>query len=130
MKLINKKGFSLMEIMITIAILIILTGLIISNYDNIFGDTNVAVLKTNVNTIRDALNSYYSDKRMYPQSLHTLTLGNAYLSTIPVDPYTKAVDYELKFEKYDKWMPYKTTPANSWGGIIDIRSRLKPDLTK
>ena len=130
-KLIKKKGFSIIELMIVIAIIGILAGAIIANYDAIFGDAKMATLRTNINEVRKSLNQYYEDKRMYPTSLHTLTLGNpAYLQTIPINPYSDKVDWELKFKNNNEWHPYGKVPPRSWNGIEDVRDAAHPNAMK
>lgn len=56
-----------------------------------------AVLKTDLRTIRDAIDNYTRDKREPPHSLQDLVEAG-YLRAIPVDPITLKADWTQDFE--------------------------------
>ena len=86
-----KKGFSLIELLIVIAIMGTLTG----GTMIAFGDTaNHAIESTrlhNRQTIRRAIDGFKADLGRYPNSLTEL-VEKRYLREIPLDPSTKSSD--------------------------------------
>ena len=56
-----------------------------------------AVLRTDLRTIRDAVNNYTLDKHRRPKSLQDL-VDAGYLRSIPVDPMTLKRDWVPEFE--------------------------------
>lgn len=56
-----------------------------------------AILKTDLRTIRDAIDNYTIDRKQRPHSLQDL-VNAGYLRTIPVDPMTGKPDWVLDFE--------------------------------
>lgn len=55
-----------------------------------------AILKTDLRTIRDAIDNYTVDRKQRPHSLQDL-VNAGYLRTIPVDPMTGKPDWVLDF---------------------------------
>ena len=91
-----KKGFTLMEILIAIAIIAILTAIGIVSYGSINRGARNAKRKSDVGQIQSALELYRSDFGYYP-AINTSSLGDAknlednadfltYLSVVPTDP--------------------------------------------
>jgi len=84
-------GFTLMELMIVMAIIGILATLAVPSFVGALRSANEAVLKEDLQTMRTAIDSYTEDKQKGPQSLQDL-VDNGYLRAIPVDPMTKSND--------------------------------------
>jgi len=84
-------GFTLLELMIVMAIIGILATLAVPSFIGALRSAKEAVLKSDLQTMRTAIDSYTEDKQKGPQSLQDL-VDNGYLRTIPVDPMTKASD--------------------------------------
>jgi general secretion pathway protein G len=87
----NDAGFTLMELMIVMAIIGILATLAVPSFIGAMRSAKEAVLKEDLQTMRTAIDSYTEDKQKGPQSLQDL-VDNGYLRTIPVDPMTHAND--------------------------------------
>lgn len=83
----NQRGFTLLELMIVVAILGILTAVAIPRFQQAPQKAKEAVLKTNLHTMREAFDQYFADKAAYPESLETL-VEEGYLREVPVDPLT------------------------------------------
>lgn len=83
----SQRGFTLLELMIVVAILGILTAVAIPRFQNAPKRAREAVLKTNLHTMREAFDQYFADKAAYPESLETL-VEEGYLREVPVDPLT------------------------------------------
>ncbi|HUU38158.1 MAG TPA: prepilin-type N-terminal cleavage/methylation domain-containing protein [Candidatus Desulfaltia sp.] len=114
----SPRGFTLIEIMIVLALIGILVGLAIPRYQHARRRAQEAVLKEDLFTLRKLIDQYYSDKGKYPASLRTL-VEEAYLRTIPIDPMTGSAD---------TWQEIRDTPSyeemvpNMEFGIVDVHS--------
>ena len=84
-------GFTLMEIMIVMALIVTLAGVGLSVYGNSVTRSKEAVLKEDLFRMRDAIDQYYADKNKYPPSLDSL-VSEKYMRAIPVDPFTASAD--------------------------------------
>src|SRR5258708_21302307 len=78
-------GFTIIELMIVISIILILIGIAAAKYDQVVLRSKEAVLKTDLRTMRDAIDNYTLDKQAAPQSASHLSQP-AYLPEVPVDP--------------------------------------------
>jgi len=108
-------GFTLIELMIVITIILILIGIAAGRYDKSVQRANEAVLKHNLQTIRTSIDNYTLDKQAAPQSLEDLVQAG-YLRSVPTDPITRAKD----------WVPQYDTvvlsPDQSSTGMVDVHS--------
>jgi len=84
-------GFTLIELMIVMMIIGILAMIAIPRFKASIQRAQEAVLKEDLHTMRDAIDSYTMDKQKAPQSLDDL-VQNGYLRAIPEDPMTHAKD--------------------------------------
>jgi general secretion pathway protein G len=80
-------GFTLVELMIVMAIIGILLMVAVPNFIAATKRAKEAVLKEDLFVLRGAIDSYTMDKQKAPQSLDDLT-QDGYLKKIPVDPIT------------------------------------------
>jgi general secretion pathway protein G len=84
-------GFTLIELMIVMAIIGILALMAIPRFSGALRSAREAVLKEDLHTMRDAIDSYTMDKQKAPQSLDDL-ITDGYLREIPQDPMTHSKD--------------------------------------
>jgi general secretion pathway protein G len=84
-------GFTLIELMIVMTIIGILMVVAIPRFSGSIQRAREAVLKEDLHTMRDAIDSYTMDKQKAPQSLDDL-VQNGYLREIPMDPMTHTKD--------------------------------------
>src|ERR1700692_3515613 len=88
-KNLQKKGFTLIELMIVVAIIGILAAIAIPQFANLVGKSQEGRTKANLGTIRSALSIYYGDTEgWYPQDtlangLNTLSASGKYLQSVP-----------------------------------------------
>ncbi len=110
-------GFTLLELMIVIAIIIILLGLAAGRYERSVLVAKEAKLKHDLQVMREAIEQYTLDKQAAPQSLEDLVdPQHPYLREIPTDPMTHAKDWQPKFEDV------MLSPDQVSAGITDVHS--------
>ena len=85
-------GFTLLELMIVISVMMILMAVAVPLYQHHVIQAREAVLKQNLETLRKVLEQYRLDKGQSPQSLDDLVTAG-YLPKIPVDPMTGKADW-------------------------------------
>ena len=80
----NKKGFTLIELMIVVAIIGILAAIAIPKFAELIRKSGEGASKGNLGSIRSSLSIYYGDMEgTYPAQIAALTIAGKYLSTVP-----------------------------------------------
>lgn len=110
-----ENGFTLLELMIVITIILILIGIAAARYDRTVERAKEAVLKTDLRTIRDAIDNYTLDKQAAPQSVEDLATAG-YLHEVPTDPMTQAKDWVPQFDNV------VISPDQSSTGMVNVHS--------
>ena len=87
-------GFTLIELMIVISIMMILMAIAIPMYNRSIVQARESVLRSNLSTLRSVISQYTLDKQKAPQSLDDLVSAN-YLRQIPVDPITREANWQV-----------------------------------
>ena len=82
-------GFTFVELMVVITIVVILVTLAIPIYSNTIRRSNESVLKTNLTTMRAVIDNYTMDKQKAPAVLQDL-VREGYLREVPFDPITRS----------------------------------------
>lgn len=109
-------GFTLIELMVVMAIIVILAGIGVALYTNSVTRSKEAVLKQDLFRMRDAIDQFYADRSEYPPSLEAL-VGERYLRAVPVDPFTNSVDtWQVTFAEPDPGNPSADV------GVFDVKS--------
>jgi general secretion pathway protein G len=80
-------GFTMVELMIVMAIIVILVSLAIPQYQKAIIRAKESVLHNNLFTLRNMIDEYTYDKKKAPQTLSDLVTAG-YLREIPFDPMT------------------------------------------
>jgi general secretion pathway protein G len=80
-------GFTLIELVIVMMIILILTGIAIPKFKSAIINAKEAVLREDLHVMRIAIDSYTMDKQKAPQSLDDL-ITDGYLREVPQDPFT------------------------------------------
>ena len=109
--MVRRRGFTLVELLVVLAVVATLLTLALPRYFGSIDKSKEAVLKENLNQMRDAISRYYADKGKYPESLETLA-GDKYLRKVPLDPVTESAATWVAVPPAD---PQK-------GGVYDVRS--------
>lgn len=89
----SSAGFSLLELMIAMFIIIILLSVAIPTYQRTVQQARETVLKENLWQMRRAIDQYSADKGHLPESIEELVSAK-YLREVPVDPVTETTDWE------------------------------------
>jgi general secretion pathway protein G len=108
-------GFTLLELMIVITIILVLIGMAAGRYDKSVLKANEAVLHHNLQTMRTSIDNYTLDKQAAPQSIEDLVQAG-YLRSVPTDPITHAKDW---VPQYDSVV---LSPDQSSTGMVDVHS--------
>ncbi|MGC1417196.1 MAG: prepilin-type N-terminal cleavage/methylation domain-containing protein [Candidatus Acidiferrum sp.] len=111
----SNAGFTLIELMIVITIILILIGMAAQRYGLTIEHSREAVLKHDLQVMREAIDNYTLDKQAAPQSLDDLQQAG-YLRDIPVDPITRAKDWVPQFDNV------VMSPDQVTTGIVDVHS--------
>jgi general secretion pathway protein G len=88
------RGFTLLELMIVISIIMILMAVAVPVYNQSIIQARESVLRSNLSTLRNVISQYTLDKQKAPQSLDDLVQGG-YLRQIPIDPMTRLPNWEV-----------------------------------
>ncbi|HYG81133.1 MAG TPA: prepilin-type N-terminal cleavage/methylation domain-containing protein [Pyrinomonadaceae bacterium] len=115
-----QRGFTLLELMIVISIIVILAVIAMPQYQKSVTHAKETVLRDNLYQMRKAIDLYGADKGKLPQSLDDL-VSAGYLRELPLDPITGEKD----------WMVETGEDPNSLRGaqgITNVRSA-SPDTS-
>ena len=84
LKELSKKGFTLIELMIVVAIIGILAAIAIPKFAELIRKSSEGASKGNLGALRSALSIYYGDMEgQYPSTVNALTVGGKYLTVLP-----------------------------------------------
>ena len=110
----RQSGFTLLELMIVISILVILAMIGMATYNRTVLAAKEATLREDLFTMRKMIDQYAADKGKLPQSLDDLRSAG-YIHDIPIDPMTDAADWQVEFGE---------DPGSTGGeqGVVNVRS--------
>jgi general secretion pathway protein G len=113
-RFLKSKGFTLIELMIVLAIMGILITIAQPNLKSSIIRAREAVLKEDLFHLREAIDQYYVDNARYPAALSDLInpqeRSRSYLRELPRDPFTGAAD----------WITVEAEGEE--GGVFDVHS--------
>ena len=107
-----RKGFTLIELMVVMAIIASLLTLALPRYFNSVQRSREAVLKHDLHTLRDAIDKHLADHGRYPLTLEELA-GKYYLRRVPPDPITDSAA---------TWITVPPPESEARDGVYDVRS--------
>jgi len=113
---VRAKGFTLIELVIVLSLIVILATIGLTQYQNSITHSKEAVLREDLFRMRDAIDQYYADKGQYPATLDAL-VSEHYLRMLPEDPFTRSTA---------SWqtVPAEPDPNNptAESGVYDVKS--------
>ncbi len=116
MKSSGERGFTLIELMVVLAIIGILVTIAQPNLKRSITRAREAVLKEDLFQMRDAIDQYYTDNGKYPATLKDLVNTQegtkSYLRDVPRDPFTGA----------DDWITVAAPEGGEEDGVFDVHS--------
>lgn len=115
-QLLRVGGWTLIELLIVMAIVAVLISVAVPLYTNSIRRTKETVLKSNLFMLRTQIDEYTFDKKAAPQTLDDL-VAEGYIRQVPIDPMTGSnqsweVIIEDSLSSVDQTQP----------GIFDVRS--------
>lgn len=87
-------GFTLLELMIVITVIIILAAIVLPQYQKTILATREAVLRDDLAKMRTLIDQFAADKQKLPQSLDEL-VSAGYMRELPKDPMTGQADWTV-----------------------------------
>lgn len=111
-----QRGFTLIELMVVISIIVILMSVAIPRYQASILRARETVLRDDLYTLRSVIDQYTLDKQKAPQSLQDL-VDAGYLKTLPMDPFTNSRETWVPITDDSIMSADQTQP-----GIIDVHS--------
>jgi len=108
----RRRGFTLLELLLVLAILVVLGGIVLVNFGGAQADANVNATITQLNSLKQAVQLYQIRMNALPKSLDELKDGPSdsakkakwtapILTTIPDDAWGNPITYTLKGNSYE-----------------------------
>jgi general secretion pathway protein G len=110
----NSGGFTLLELVIVMTIMVILAAVSVTSYQHIQLKARETILKEDLQTMRKKIDEYTADKERLPQSLDDLATA-FYIREVPIDPMTGQKDWVVE-------MGEDTISRDGGSGVVDVHS--------
>ena len=120
----RRSGFTLMELMVVMAIIATLLTLALPRYFHSVERSREAVLRHDLQVMRDAIDKFLADRGRYPATLDELA-EKRYLRSVPADPITDSTstwltsappEGEARDGRDSVYDVHSGAPGNSLGG--------------
>jgi len=114
----HNRGFTLIELIIVMAMVLILVSIAVPNYITSVKRARESVLREDLFTMRSVISQYTLDKQKMPQSADDLVQAG-YLKQVPTDPVTKEANWNWHTADEGTIM---SPDEQDQGGIDDVFS--------
>lgn len=108
------RGFTLLELVMVMTIIVILAAVSVVSYQHIQLKAREAVLRQDLRDLRKCLDQYAADREKLPSSLDDL-VSAGYIHDIPIDPITGDKDWAADTGE-------DTISREGGQGVIDVHS--------
>lgn len=85
------RGFTLIELLVVMVIIGTLLTIAVPRYFKSLERSREAVLRQDINALRESIDRFYGDTGKYPETLAAL-VEKHYLRAVPVDPISHSAD--------------------------------------
>ncbi|HYV07428.1 MAG TPA: type II secretion system protein [Blastocatellia bacterium] len=109
-----QNGFTLLELVMVMTIIVILAAVAVTSYQHIQLKARETILQHNLNEMRKLLDQYAADREKLPGSLDDLVTAG-YMHEIPLDPTTGEKDWVVDTGE-------DTISRDGGTGVIDVHS--------
>ena len=110
----NQNGFTLLELVMVMTIIVVLAAVGVTSYQHIQLKARETILKENLRTMRKMIDQYAGDKEKLPQSLDDL-VTEQYMRDVPIDPITGQKDWVVDIGD-------DTVSREGGTGVVDVHS--------
>ena len=110
--LLRRGGFTLIELIVVLAIIASLLTLAMPRYHHSVDRSKEAVLKQDLQVMRDAIDKFFADRGRYPATLEELA-ERRYLRKVPPDPLT---------DSSTTWQVVAPPAGEAREGVYDVKS--------
>ena len=107
-----RRGFTLIELMVVMAIIAVLLTIAAPRYFQHLDRAREATLRQTLAVVRDAIDKFHGDTGKYPETIDEL-VSKRYLRAVPLDPITDSAE---------TWVMLPPPAANGSGKLWDLRS--------
>lgn len=107
-------GFTLLELVMVMTIIVVLAAVGVTSYQNIQLKARETILKEDLRTMRKMIDQYAADKEKLPQSLDDLVTAG-YMRDVPIDPITGQKDWIVDTGD-------DTVSRDGGTGVVDVHS--------
>jgi len=115
MVIMRRRGFTLVELLVVMAIIATLLTIALPRYFGSVERSKEVALRQSLNTMRDAIDKFHADVGRYPEKLEEL-VEKRYIRAVPVDPITDSAE---------TWVIVPVPNALAQGAVYDVRSGAK-----
>jgi general secretion pathway protein G len=107
----RNSGFTLIELLVVMVLIGLLLSIAVPTYFVHIDHAKEAVLRQDLAQMRDAIDKFYGDAGVYPDSLNEM-VTRRYLRRVPADPLT---------ERTDTWVIVAPERKDT-GKVFDVKS--------
>jgi general secretion pathway protein G len=131
----RSRGFTLMEILLVLAILVVLASMVGLSYSRIQKSMYISSARTQIGLLEDAVKAYQINVGSLPPNLEALLTAPPELAnptkwqgpyleklTLPMDPWNNPFQYEVTDPANDKFRIWSNGPDQQPGSPDDIQT--------
>jgi general secretion pathway protein G len=113
----NAQGFTLLELVIVMTILVVLASIGVVSYQQLRLKARETLLRQDLKSMREILDKYAADKEELPQTLDDV-VSAGYMHDVPIDPMTGQADWTVVMGEDSL-----ARDSSAKQGIIDVHSK-------